>query len=204
MHMAAGDALERMDSTVDLRRRTSRELAEVICRRAAWCTPSDRVLVSAIYEDGMTASQIAIMSCRSPRAVRRKIRQLVARILSDRFTYVLQNRDAWPPTRRRVATACVLHGRSMRNAAKHLNVTMHTIRKEMGIIEALCASPAPTPAAAAQPAHRPGSPTDRRPGHPTETGKFARAEPRARATGVRPPLRLVHSDSVQAARGGGS
>jgi hypothetical protein len=111
--------------------------------------PQDRELINAIYGEGLTAQQVATMTGASPRRVRRRIRALAERLLSERFTFVVRHREAWPPTRRRVATACVLQGRTLRAAAKHLRISLHAVRKEMQIVGALHdAQPEPTAAMA--------------------------------------------------------
>jgi len=121
----------------DLRRRRTRELAEVLVR-SRWALPDDRALIEAIYRDNLTAAHIASLRDESPRAVRRRVRAVAAQLLSPRFTVVLHERERWPARRRRVATACVLQGRTLREAARHLNLTLHTVRTEMAVINAVC------------------------------------------------------------------
>ena len=132
--------LDRVNVTeaADLRRRRRRELAEVIVEHAQFALPADRALIESIYRDGLTAQHVAALNASSPRAVRRRIRQVVERLLSPRFAFVLLHREQWPTVRRRVAVACVLQGRTMRETARHLRISLHAVRKEMGIIQALC------------------------------------------------------------------
>jgi len=125
------------DNAVDLRRRRSRELGETIVDHARWSLPDDRAVLHAIYRDGLTAHQVALLRHEPPRRVRSRVRRLVQRLLSDQFLFVLRMRDAWPSLRRKVAGACILQGRSMRETADHLHISLHTVRKEMAIIDAL-------------------------------------------------------------------
>ena len=121
----------------DLRRRRSRDIAESIVDAAHHALPDDRATIRAIYADGMSVKEVAQLRATSPRALRRHVRRTVERLLSSRFTYVLANRDDWPPTRRRVATACILQGRPLRAAAKHLRISLHAVRRQMDVINAL-------------------------------------------------------------------
>lgn len=122
----------------DLRRRPGRDVAETILLRARWLQPEDRRLVEAMYDQGMTAQALAQLRGEPARAVRVRVRRHVERMLSDRFVTVLRLRDGWPAARRRVATACVLQGRPMRDAAKHLKISLHTVRRHMEAINTLC------------------------------------------------------------------
>lgn len=130
----------------DLRRRRRRDLAEIIVEHAQFALPADRALLESIYRDGQTARHVAALNTISPRVVRRRIRQLTERLLSPRFAFVLLQRDQWPALRRRVAMACVLQGRTMREASRHLHMSLHTVRKEMSIVDALLDAHARLPA----------------------------------------------------------
>jgi DNA-directed RNA polymerase specialized sigma24 family protein len=57
--------------------------------------------------------------------------------MSPQFIYVLRQRDEWTPTRRRVATACLLHGLSLRQAAAALHLSLYTVRRHQDAIIAL-------------------------------------------------------------------
>ncbi len=121
----------------DLRRRRSRDIAETIINAARHALPDDRSTIRAIYAEGLSVKEVATLRNISPRALRRQVRRNVERLLSSRFNYTLANRDDWPPTRRRVATACILQGRPLRAAAKHLRISLHVVRRQMDVINAL-------------------------------------------------------------------
>jgi transposase len=125
------------DHAADLRRRKGRELADYLLACAQVATTDDRELLKAVYAEGMTAAQVARLSGAAPRTVRRRVRRVVQRCLDPRFAFVMRERDRWPSTRRRVATACVLQGRTLRGAARHLRTSLHCVRKEMNVIDAL-------------------------------------------------------------------
>lgn len=124
-------------SEFDLRRRTGRDLAETIVDRSVWLMPEDRSLIETVYREGLTAIAVAQLRGESPRAVRRRIRKLVSRVLSQPYAVVMREREHWPPTRRRVATSCILQGRPLRGASKHLNLSLHMVRRQMDAIQAL-------------------------------------------------------------------
>lgn len=127
----------RLSDALDLRRRHSRELAERLVELAAHTNPEDRALIEAVYRDGVTAARLATLSGRTPRAVRQRIRTIVTRLLSPRFAYVLAHGDAWPTRRRRIADACVLKGLSIREAAEALGLSVHAVRRQLDLINAL-------------------------------------------------------------------
>lgn len=126
-----------MDEATDLRRRRTRELAEIVVDHARELMPDDRAVLHAIYRDGMSARDVADLRREPPRRLRHRVRRLVERVLSDRFLFVLRFRNDWPQRRRRIAKACVLEGRSMRDGARHLQITLHVVRREMDVINAL-------------------------------------------------------------------
>lgn len=121
----------------DLRRRGVRDRSEVILMRAAYLEPEDRRLIEVVFADGLTCNAVAELLGESPRRIRRRVRTLVDRVSSDRFAFVMRERERWPATRRRVATACVLQGRSYRESAAHLKLTFHAVRRQMNAVEAL-------------------------------------------------------------------
>ncbi|GIK18576.1 MAG: hypothetical protein DYG93_06245 [Leptolyngbya sp. PLA2] len=135
--MQRGVALARLDHAVDLRRRRSREAAETMIDRARLLPPDDRALIEAVFRDGLPVARIAALATGDSepadhstraRTLRRRIRRLTTRLLSREYAFVAEQLADWSPTRRRVATACVLHGRSIRNAADELRLSLHTVR----------------------------------------------------------------------------
>lgn len=84
------------------------------------------------------------------RTLRRRVRQIAARVLSPIFVFVVAHLDpsdpgerrrlglpCWSPTRRKIAQACVVRGLSFREAASELRVSLHTVRREMQSVRAL-------------------------------------------------------------------
>ncbi len=120
----------------DLRRRIPRDLAELLVHRAEHLLPEDRALIAAVYQDNLSAAQVAELVGVAPRVIRRRVRLLVHRLLSPRYEFVTRQHRHWGPTRRKVARACILEGRTLRDAATHLDLTLHTVRRHMDAIAA--------------------------------------------------------------------
>jgi DNA-directed RNA polymerase specialized sigma24 family protein len=113
-----------------------RELTESLARLADDLAPDDRALIRAVYADGKTAVDVARLSGADPRAVRRRVRRLTRRVLSPEYLFVLRHKDRWPAPRRRVAVACFLHGRTMRDAARQLRMPLYTVRRHCDAVHA--------------------------------------------------------------------
>ncbi len=121
----------------DFRRRRSRDAVLRLLAAATWASPADRALIHAVYDQGMSVEAVAAVRCTNPRTLRRHLHRIVDRLGSDAFAYVVQHRRAWSPVRRRIATACILEGLSRRQAAAALRLSLHRVRREMVIIEAI-------------------------------------------------------------------
>jgi len=132
----AGSPLDRAER-FDRRRRQGRDLAEALVARAEHLLPEDRALIFAVYREGSSAREIASLTGATPRSVRRRIRILAQRILDPRFSFVLLHRNDWPPTRRKVATELTLHGFPLRETARRLNLSLHTVRRHADAIRVM-------------------------------------------------------------------
>ncbi|MCL4740804.1 MAG: hypothetical protein KJZ54_01220 [Phycisphaerales bacterium] len=132
--------------TLDLRRKRRCDQAAVALDRARHLPPQDRVLVEAVFRDGRPVAELAALiaadagdaaRATSVRGLRRRVRRLTARLLSREYAFVAEQLPDWSPTRRRVATACILHGRSIRDAAAELRLSLHTVRRHRAAIAEL-------------------------------------------------------------------
>lgn len=111
-------------------------------------------------ECGGAACGLAQHSSRTPqvagriesraRTLRKRLRGITSRLVSPKFEFVasflepadqakrrLLGLPCWPPLRRRVGQECVIRGRSMRQAAALLGVSLHAVRRELAAINAL-------------------------------------------------------------------
>lgn len=124
----------------DLRRRRHRDAVESVVSRAGWLRTDERGMVNAIFERGQSTVELAGMIGVRPREVRRRMHRIVKRTQDPLFVFVALNRAAWPDGMRRVATACVLHGRPLREAAHELGMSYHEVRRDRAAVEALFAA----------------------------------------------------------------
>ncbi len=131
--------MDRIDASsfTDLRRRHGREEVEAVLALAEHVSPEERSLLRAVFESGLPVGEMARVRGCSARTLRREVRALVRRVMDPRFVFVLSRRDLWGPSRRRVASACVVQGLTMREAAQVAGMSLHAVRRHMGAVEAL-------------------------------------------------------------------
>ena len=122
---------------LDLRRRRDREISELLIHNSRWIRPSERAIVLAYHKHGLSAADIAHARGEDPRTTRRRLRIISKRLLSGQFAFVLSKRDSWPAQRRRVANACILQGRTTRDASRYLRVSVYTVRRHLTTINSL-------------------------------------------------------------------
>lgn len=135
--MNTGEYTDRMDIEIDLRRRRSADLSARIVRRAQWLVPEDRELVLAVFERGQSAISLGTIRGQNPRHIRKRIRQLVARLDDPRLAYVVAHHNAWGRTMRNVARELFIRGRPMREVSDELGVSLHRVRQLRDAIEAM-------------------------------------------------------------------
>ncbi|MBY0313388.1 MAG: hypothetical protein K2W85_15080 [Phycisphaerales bacterium] len=82
----------------------------------------------SIFDEGKSAKQISALLGIVPRSVQRRVARLTKRCLSPEFAFVALNVATFEPRLARVATLCVLHGRSVRAVAEELKLTQHLVR----------------------------------------------------------------------------
>lgn len=134
LKIESGNGLE---EALDLRRKRSRQIYESIRQAARHLPDEERVLIDDIYEHEIPIFLIARRTGEDPRAVSRRVRRITRRLLDPRFRFVAEHRSAWRPTQSTVAKACVLDGLSIREAARRLDLSRHTVRRHKEAIDAL-------------------------------------------------------------------
>ncbi|HZW09546.1 MAG TPA: sigma factor-like helix-turn-helix DNA-binding protein [Phycisphaerales bacterium] len=136
---------------VDLRRGVHRETAERLVGMAAHLAAPDRLLVEAVLKEGRRLPEVVEMLTpatavgaeavhRARRQIRRRFHQLLARMRTEEFRLVVEQKDRWPAAQRRVAVACVLQGLTQREAASRLGLSLHTVRRHHQTVLAICRS----------------------------------------------------------------
>ena len=135
----------------DLRRKRRRAFADRMLALSVHLPDHDRTLIEASFRDSLRVVELAALVCvRAPtdtqvRAMRRRIRMLVRRLLNPRFEFVVRAlanaegipRAPWSPLRARVAREFYLHGRTMRAIAADTRESFYSIRRHRDAIEAL-------------------------------------------------------------------
>ncbi|HVZ94833.1 MAG TPA: hypothetical protein VG797_10020 [Phycisphaerales bacterium] len=126
---------ERVD--VDLRRREWRQQADRLVRLSQWLRPDERAMVDSVFGRGISAAKLAVIRGESARAMRRRIQRIVKRMASAEYRAVARWCGDWPAARQRVARACFLEGRTLREAAKVLGISVHTVRAHLSAVRAI-------------------------------------------------------------------
>lgn len=124
-------------SPYDLRRIKSRDLIDTVLARAALLPEPDAALLRAVYDRGLSVANLALTTHADVRALRKRVRVLVARVMDPSFLHVARHAPSWPEVRRQVATLCLLQGLTVREAAARLSVSCHTVRRNLDAVRAL-------------------------------------------------------------------
>lgn len=122
---------------LDLRRLQPEPVVEAVLTLARHVGRGERMLVEAVLRDGHTLHAMAEMSGERPRALRRRYRRVVQRLIQHRFAFVAAHARTWPDRRRLVGTLHILRGRTIRETARCLGLTEHATRRELSVIDGL-------------------------------------------------------------------
>ena len=133
---------------VDLRRRPTEAESALILKSLKWLPADEQSLMRAVYARKTPVAHVARLMGESPVALRRRIRAIVRRVLSPAFQYAALRRDRLSPSMRRVATSCILHGVSLRDASEELKMSYHTARRHRSVILGLVDAERRAPAGA--------------------------------------------------------
>jgi len=126
-----------MGEGVDLRRQRTAAQAQFVSDKAGVLAAPDRELLRAIYVVGQDVSDVANLLGVCARVLRRRVKRLLARISTREFALVQREGSRLPPTRRRVATAMFVEGKSLRETAVELKLSLHTVRRHADAIRAI-------------------------------------------------------------------
>ena len=108
--------------------------ADIACKLldlAEYLPDEDRALLQAVYDRGMRPIEFARAIRVSPRTIRNRVRGLVERVSSPLFQFVAAQQGAWSSQRRLIAELNVFRGRSQREVARRLGVSLHRVRQEL-------------------------------------------------------------------------
>lgn len=122
-----------------------RDLSDLLLLRCAWLDEADRELIEQVVGRGVRPSSIAAVTGVTPRAVQRRVTKLVDRLTDAEVLMVLRQHGRWPATTSSVALAVWVRGRTLRQVADELGLTLHEVRQHVqrtrGLLAALGDSP---------------------------------------------------------------
>ncbi len=118
-------------------RREQRETAQRLVQLAIHLPQADRALLESVYKHGTPTSVLARAAGRPARTIRERVHRLVKRVTSPAFGYVLRHCDEWRPLVRHIAEAVILHGRTHRETAEELGITVYRVRREVDRIRTI-------------------------------------------------------------------
>ena len=124
------------DQTLQRRVRLRRR-AERLRRLAVHLNPTDRQLIDDLNHHGLSLRQIAEHRATSPAALHRRARQLLRRMAQPEFRWLAEHADLLPARTRKLAASVVHDGRSLRDAARTLHVSVHRVRQALATLKAL-------------------------------------------------------------------
>ena len=114
-----------------------RRWAELVGACADVLPRQDGELMRAVFVEGRSKREMGRLLGVDGRALRRRLEKLVQRVESPKFGFVRAHLSRMGPARRRVAVACVLHGRSLREAAAELGTPLNAVRRHMDALHAM-------------------------------------------------------------------
>lgn len=126
--------IEPLPATIDLRRHRIREHSDEIARLAAFLPEHERTPLLMVFRENKTTLEVAALLGKPVRQVRKDVRRLVQRVLSEPYRFVVENRDSWPTRRKRVATLIVVYGLRFREASAQSGDSLYALRREMELV----------------------------------------------------------------------
>jgi hypothetical protein len=124
-------------TAADLRRKDGREPTQRLLHLAEGLPAPDRELLRSVFQDGRRVVEVAALVGTDSRTLQRRVRRLAARLGTPLYAFALEHRGRWPALRRRIATSCILEGRSLRQASAEMAVSIYTVRRHYEAVLAL-------------------------------------------------------------------
>jgi len=108
-----------------------RDLYETVLVRAKFLDPRDRALLDQVLGRGVRPYEVAKVAELSTRAVQRRVRLLIRRLLDPGVEYVIRHYHQWPRDVADVAIAVWVKRWSMRRTADHFDLSLHRVRQHV-------------------------------------------------------------------------
>ncbi len=109
-------------------------LADAALRAADHLPRREAALLRAVYGHGRRLTEVADLTGTPAPHLRRQIRGLLRRINDPVFELVIREQAGWPALTRDIARACFLHGLTIEEASRTLEVKYHTVRQRRALI----------------------------------------------------------------------
>lgn len=116
-----------------------RDVADRVLDRSEWLDQADRALVAQVIGNGARTGDLARIAGVSPRTIQRRIAKLIDRLLDPEVVHVLREHQRWPAPTRSVALAVWVRGRTLRQAAAELRLSLHQVRQQLQLARGLMA-----------------------------------------------------------------
>jgi AraC-like DNA-binding protein len=120
----------------EMLRKSPQAAIDLVLHYSHYVALSDRSLLQNIICKGVPVSSMARAAGMYPRTMHRRVRQLLNRMTTPAFRYVVRNQQDWPQDRKAIAQMVILHGETMRAAARTLHLPIHLVRSEVARIRA--------------------------------------------------------------------
>lgn len=117
--------------------RTTRLIAEQCLDLAVHLAEPDRWLIEAVLRGGVSCAATAQRLGVAQRTLQWRVKRLLGRLRSPEFAFIVNHRETWPQSRRRVAEIVHLQGGTREHAARQAGLTMHQVRRELTAIDVL-------------------------------------------------------------------
>ena len=119
------------------RRMDKRDAVETLLGLAEHLPPRERMLLQQVFGRGAKVTEVAAISRKPARELRKQISHIIDRTRRPLFRFVVAHQDELPESLRLVARHVVLHGRPMRETADRLQISLHKVRRWMNALEGL-------------------------------------------------------------------
>lgn len=115
----------------------NRDRVEQILTLAEFLPRDQAMLIEQVYDKQTSRSELAALAGMSPRTMSRRIQAIVRRMKTPIYRFVAGREHLLPTRCKPVAQCVVLHGMSLRQAAKATGHSLHEVRQAMHTIRTL-------------------------------------------------------------------
>lgn len=107
----------------------------VLLERARFLDAADRQLLAAVFDRGLSATEIARLQGLSPRVVQSRVRRLHQRLVSRRYIEAMRALPHLDPLKRELVLRHILRRRPVKQIARELGHTVHHVRLQLALAQ---------------------------------------------------------------------